>query len=49
MNGIIRCSCGTPIAELEDGVLVIKSKHHGEKHVSHLKLPLASPEKVVVD
>ena len=38
---IIRCTCGTPIAELKDGQLVIKARHHGETHVSRLPVPIA--------
>lgn len=31
----LRCAeCGTPVAALQNGCLVIESKHHGEKHVS---------------
>ena len=46
---LIRCNCGTPIAELKDGTLVIKAKHHGQTHISYLKLPLASRKKESVD
>ena len=39
---IIRCTyCETPIAELKDGALVVRSKHHGESHVSRLPVPIA--------
>jgi hypothetical protein len=30
--------CGTPVAELIGGFLVIKSKHHGEQHITVLNL-----------
>lgn len=30
--------CGTPVAELIGGLLVIKSKHHGEQHITVLNL-----------
>ena len=40
---IIRCTRGTPIAELKDGQLVIKARHHGETHVSRLPLTLLAP------
>ena len=33
------CShCGTPVAELVGGMLIIRSKHHGENHVTVLNL-----------
>lgn len=35
---MICASCGTPIAELVGGLLVIKSKHHGEQHITVLNL-----------
>ena len=31
----LRCTeCGTPVAALQNGCLVIESKHHGEKHLN---------------
>lgn len=30
--------CGTPVAELIGGLLIIKSKHHGEQHITVLNL-----------
>jgi DNA-directed RNA polymerase subunit N (RpoN/RPB10) len=35
---IICNSCGTAVAELVGGYLVIKAKHHGEQHVTVLNL-----------
>ena len=33
MANYIRCSqCSTPLAEIQNGYLVIKAKHHGEEH-----------------
>jgi hypothetical protein len=29
-----RASCGLPFARLQNGVLVVQSKHHGQKHVN---------------
>lgn len=39
---IIRCSCcNTPVAELKKGhLLIIKAKHHGEKHETHIEIPV---------
>ena len=28
----LKCSCGTTVATLENGCLVIEARHHGEKH-----------------
>lgn len=28
----LRCSCGTPVAAIQNGVLIIRSRHHGEQH-----------------
>jgi hypothetical protein len=40
-TGYVRCQeCGKPIAEVRDGMLVIKVKHHGDWHVS--VIPLSS-------
>lgn len=36
---VLRCQeCQTPIAEIRDGVLVVKGKHHGENHVTVVHL-----------
>lgn len=36
---VLRCvHCGTPIAEIQGGVLVIRSKHHGQQHINLLRL-----------
>ena len=33
--GHLRCpTCGVPYARLDGNVLVIESRHHGEKHVN---------------
>lgn len=34
----LRCDCGTLVAVLENGCLVIEAKHHGEKHVTSFSL-----------
>lgn len=32
---MLRCRfCGTPYAELRNGVLIIEQRHHGDKHVN---------------
>jgi len=34
---ILRCAeCGLPWARLQDGVLIVESRHHGETHVNAL-------------
>lgn len=36
---IIRCDkCGTPIAAVQNGCLVIEARHHGEKHVNAVSI-----------
>jgi hypothetical protein len=40
-NEPLRCQCrdcNTPIAKVQDGVLVIIARHDGEKHVNILKI-----------
>jgi len=37
-QAIICDKCGTPIAELAGGFLIIRSKHHGESHLTVLNL-----------
>lgn len=35
----VRCAeCGTPVAEVQGEALVIRSTHHGDKHVTVLSL-----------
>ena len=35
----VRCSdCNTPIFQVEGGSLIIKSKHHGERHLTAISL-----------
>ena len=35
MTNYLRCSqCSTPLAEIQNGCLVIKAKHHGELHTT---------------
>lgn len=46
-NGVIRCEgdggmCGSTAATVEDGHLVIRSKHHGRRHET--RVPLAAIE-----
>jgi hypothetical protein len=37
----VHCSsCETPVAEWQGSVLLIKSKHHGESHVTAIYVPL---------
>lgn len=39
MPDYIRCSeCNTPIAEVQNGCLVIRAKHHGDEHTTVLPL-----------
>jgi hypothetical protein len=36
---VMRCRhCGTPYLELQDGAVVIRSRHHGELHVNVVSL-----------
>ena len=32
--------CQLPVAYLKDGMLIIESRHHGEKHVSTIRVDL---------
>ncbi len=32
------CHCGLPWAKVQAGVLIIESKHHGDKHVNVIPL-----------
>jgi len=39
MPNPIRCAeCGTPVAEVQGNNVLIRSKHHGETHVTVLSL-----------
>ena len=32
---MIRCdACGSPVAEVRDGVIIILARHHGDRHVT---------------
>ena len=47
-QAIICDKCGTPVAELAGGLLIIRSKHHGENHLTVLNLvSLASGLKLI--
>ena len=36
---VLRCSCcGLPWAEIQNGCLVIKARHHGQEHINVLSL-----------
>lgn len=36
---VVPCQeCGTPVMEVRDGMLVIRSRHHGETHCTILSL-----------
>jgi hypothetical protein len=32
------CSCGAPFAKIENGVIVIQSRHHGDTHINYIPL-----------
>jgi len=36
---VLRCRCGLPWARIENGCLVVVSRHHGERHVNQIALP----------
>jgi hypothetical protein len=38
LQPIFCAHCGTPVAELVGGMLVIRARHHGENHVTVLNL-----------
>ena len=38
MEVTLRCNCGTPWAKIINGVLVVESRHRGEKHTNVLAL-----------
>lgn len=36
---VFKCACcGLPFARIENGVLIIESRHHGEKHTNVIPL-----------
>lgn len=35
---LLCAECNTPVAEVSGGSLVIKSKHHGEKHTTSISI-----------
>ena len=37
---LLRCQCGLPYARLENGCIIIESRHHGETHQN--VMPLAT-------
>jgi len=43
---VLRCTCcGLPIAHIDDGVLVIESRHHGARHRSAIVWPQEALDK----
>lgn len=39
MNKVFRCyKCDLPFARLQNGSIVIESRHHGEKHVNSISV-----------
>lgn len=34
----LRCECGTLVAVLENGALIIEARHHGERHTTTYSL-----------
>ena len=50
----VYCNCGTPVAEIENGVLVIRVKHFDpvrrvrEEHVTRIVLAALDKERVLV-
>ena len=38
--------CQLPVAYLKDGMLIIESRHHGEKHVSTIRVDLLLDKEV---
>ncbi len=37
---LLRCQCGLPYARIENGCIIIESRHHGETHQN--VMPLAT-------
>lgn len=35
---VLCAECNTPIAEVNGGSLIIRSKHHSQRHVTHIAL-----------
>lgn len=36
---VLRCTvCGLPWARIENGVLIVESRHHGQRHVNVMSL-----------
>lgn len=51
MNGgakKVYCTCGTPVAEIQDGVLVVRVKHHGEVHETRIIVAIVDNKRVLV-
>ncbi len=45
---VLRCTeCGLPWAKIVNGVLVVESRHHGEKHTS--VIAITELEKLMID
>lgn len=44
----VYCNCGTPVAELRDGVLIIRVKHHGEEHETRIILAVVDNKKIIM-
>jgi len=40
MRKELRCDCGSIVAVLENGALVIESRHHGERHTTVFSLAM---------
>ena len=39
MKKTVYCKeCNTPVANIDNGVLVIEARHHGEKHITRIQL-----------
>jgi len=37
---LLRCRCGLPYARLENGCIIIESRHHGETHQNVMPLAM---------
>jgi hypothetical protein len=45
MRRILRCTvCGLPWARIENGVLIVESRHHGERHVNVIPVTVLQEE-----
>ena len=40
MDKTLFCHCGLPWGKIENGCLIIESRHHGEKHTNHISLDM---------